>query len=227
MRKKIIKYTVLIAILVAIIVAFKVWSTPYKTKEEKLTKPIYKAAVENTSGIKLIRVSVDDRNNREINFAMKLKRERNDNYFTPEELQNLNQMVEQAIEFLNTDRGSRYDYDRIVLRLFSGKGNTPIYVACFIDRNDEAYYFSSVSTKHCSELFDFYVFENVREITIGNGNTPNFDEKRANQLSELNCLKAIYYPDIGHSYIEPLSKKLKEILPECKLYVNDREVYFE
>lgn len=224
MIKRILKNVVPILICILGVFVFIEAQSPFKTKEQKQVKEMYQYSFRNINTFKLKSVNPDS-NNSSLYFDFELNTKKGDNSYDKDELMSMNLAVEKMIQYLNEKDDFNRKYEVIHLYFYAGSGKVPDFIVCSIKDVNQKYVFDGLSSVHCNELVYFYVMKSVASITIDAGLPKEYSYEDINQFSELKNLREIYYKsNADMEYLKMLKKGLYEVLPECKLYLDDVEV---
>lgn len=216
--------SVIIGLCISIIfyIGFQIYSSPFKTEDQKQIEPIYKAAMEGVSYFRLSSIIVD-KEELTVRYHLKLKNRTSSECFTEQEMESINLVVEQLIEYLNTKDNLNYLYTDYCVQFQIG--NTPVGITCWLKEHNGQYEFISASSKNSNNITDFYKMKEVQEISIDGGNHIFLDDEKLNKFSGLHNLEKIYFiPTIYEEDITQFVNKMKVILPSCKIFMKGEEV---
>lgn len=227
MIKRILKSVIPLMICILGVLVFIEARSPFKTKEQKQVKEMYQYSFQNINTFKLKSVNANSQDSY-LYFNFELSSKKGHNSYDKDELMSMNLAVERMIQYLNEKDDFSRKYEIIHLYFYAGNGKVPDFIVCSIKDVNQEYVFDGLSSVHCNGLLDFSVMKNVASITIDAGTPKEYSYESISEFSELKNLRKICYISISDiDYLISLKKGLQEVLPDCKLYVDDVEMNLE
>lgn len=215
-------------IFIGVIILFKAQS-PFKTKEEKQVKKLYQYSIHNINTFKLKKVKVES-NEGYVQFIFSRKKGGVSNPLREDELEDINTIVERMVQYLNEKDHLNWRYEHISIKFYDNNGRFPQYLQCSIGLNNQKYFFDGIVSQKSSGLYDLSIMKSATRIYLETGMPEYNDEEMAK--FDGNNLKEIYFTcgenytgkDLLKAELLSLKKGLQVVLPNIKIYLNEKEV---
>jgi hypothetical protein len=170
MKKKskniIIAGVIIIIIVVVFLLIIKIIAdnmlNPFKTEEQKKLQPFYEKITEGTNELELKSIRINDDC---LSLTMYISGGRSD-LFTDADITSFNQVIEQAILYLNDQKHEKIPCSTVRISLRRNHGQSPLGVSCTLLKYNDEFYFDKFRDNYSVKISQFYLFKNVKQYTM-------------------------------------------------------------
>lgn len=199
-------------------------SSPFDTKDKRIVRPIYKAAMRGVSGFWLTSVNIDEDSD-SVSFRLKPIEWKHSGDFSEKELKKINKATKQLEAFLNKKDWSKI-HNKYELNFGENNRNRLFTQVKYVDGQAVFYQVSNGQEYFTitNEITDLHMMEDVRVINMRSFYPRPLDKEKAEKISKFKNLREIYFREsVDEEALTEFAKIMKKNNPECKIFVGDEE----
>ena len=197
---------------------------PFDTKDKRIVRPIYKAAMRGVSGFWLTSVNIDEDSD-SVSFRLEPIEWKHSGDFSEKELKKINKATKQLEAFLNKKDWSKI-HNKYELNFGENNRNRLFTQVKYVDGQAVFYQVSNGQEFFTitNEITDLHMMEDVRVINMRSFYPEPLDKEKAEKISKFKNLREIYFREsVNEESLTEFAKIINKNNPECKIFVGDEE----